>query len=84
MIKEYIEKLREAIDKERGVDDFGNGRFVRSIFEKSTLQQATRLMKNKTKARNMESKDFKTILGEDFSEDNMDDKTNEKHIGFTH
>lgn len=82
--KEYIEKLREAIDKERGVDDFGNGRFVRSIFEKSTLQQATRLMKNKTKARNMESKDFKTILGEDFSEDNMDDKTNEKHIGFTH
>lgn len=81
--KEYIEKLKEAIDKERGVDDFGNGRFVRSIFEKSTLQQATRLMKNKTKARNMDSTDFKTILGEDFSEDNMDDKTNQKHIGFT-
>jgi len=78
----YIKKLEEAIDNERGVQDFGNGRFVRSVLEKSCLKQCARLMKDVVKAKNSSVKELGTLKEVDFSIEGMDDKTKDSNIGF--
>ena len=52
---EAVDKLRGAFDAARKNTDFGNGRYVRNLFEQSKMNQATRLLK----------KDFNEITTDD-------------------
>lgn len=80
---EYIEKLRNEIEKSRGAKDFGNGRFVRSIFEKSILQMSLRLRdEEKLKEKNYTKEELITLTGEDFSTTGLDVSSSKKHVGF--
>ncbi len=38
------QKLTEIFDREKGNDDFGNGRYARNIIEKARMAQASRLL----------------------------------------
>lgn len=57
------------------ISGFGNGRFVRNLYEKSLENQATRLRKMS----NPEIEDYRTILPEDISKDVPLNKKEEKH-----
>lgn len=78
---EYLAKLLATIKKERGAKDFANGRFVRSIFEKSVIKQSRRLMKSED-VKALSDEDFALIRGEDYSTKGMDDGKVKKQIGF--
>ena len=78
---EYLAKLLATIKKERGAKDFANGRFVRSIFEKSVIKQSRRLMKMDN-VKNLKDEEFSLILGEDYSTKGMDDGKTNKQMGF--
>ena len=56
------------------IPNFGNGRFVRNLYEKSLENQATRLRKMS----NLEREDYMTILPEDISKDVPLNKNEEK------
>ena len=79
----YLKSLRAAIEKERGSKDFGNGRFVRGVFEKSILKQSRRLA-NHPKLKYFDKReDFCTLTQKDFSTKGMTSRTKESgNIGF--
>lgn len=82
---QYIEKLRNEIDKCKGAKDFGNGRFVRSIFEKSVLAQSTRLQQmgeDKVKSADFTVEELNTLRGDDFSTKGIDVSSSKKYVGF--
>lgn len=80
---EYLEKLRAEINRSRGAKDFGNGRFVRNIFEKSILKMSLRLNDaDRLKDKNYTKEELITVTGEDFSTTGMDVSTSKKHVGF--
>ena len=62
---EAINYLREIIDKNRNVKNFGNARFVRNIYEKTIIKHASRVKDKKNK------KILITITKEDISIDNL-------------
>lgn len=80
----YLDKLKKAIIVARGAKDFGNGRFVRNIFEKSVLKQAARLMQDTKKAENstFTKEELTTIKAEDFSTRGIEVDSNKKSMGF--
>ena len=79
---DYIEKLRDNVDKNKGAKDFGNGRYVRNIFEKSVLKQSRRIMKDPTKAQSYSTKEeLCTITGDDFSTKGVDVR-DKRGVGF--
>ena len=78
---EYLDKLAIEINKYRKAKDFGNGRFVRSIFEKSVLQQSQRLFKL-AKGNNFTKEELITIKGEDFSVQGIDVFSSKQDMGF--
>ena len=61
--KDAYGKLERAFDIARGDIDFGNGRYVRNIFEQAKMNQASRLLE----------KDFETITAEDITTITADD-----------
>ena len=63
--EEAISYLREVIDQNRNVKNFGNARFVRNIYEKTVIKHASNV-KNK-KQKNI----LITITKEDISIDNL-------------
>ena len=74
-----LKKLERAFDVARLNVDFGNGRYVRNIFEQSKMNQASRLV----------TKDFDSITLADISTITAEDivipdigVNNTKHIGF--
>lgn len=62
---EAINYLREIIDKNRNVKNFGNARFVRNIYEKTIIKHASRVKDKKNK------KILITITKDDISIDNL-------------
>lgn len=78
---EYLDKLAAEIEKCKSAKDFGNGRFVRSIFEKSVLQQSQRLL-NMAKGENLTKEELITLKGEDFSSKGIDVSSSKKDMGF--
>ena len=57
--------LKEIIDDNRNMKNFGNARFIRNIYEKSIIKHATRVKDKK------QSKILKTLTKEDISIDNL-------------
>ena len=83
----YYTKLREAIKKVIGQKDFGNGRFVRNVFEKSVLQQSVRLYNMGSDfldaLQNGKNTEYlRTIKEEDFSTRGIDVSSSKKPVGF--
>ena len=80
----YLTKLREVIEKNRKRKDFGNGRFVRNIFEKSVLEQSARLARLKDKMQDLSftKKELTTIKEEDFSTKGIDLTSSDRNVGF--
>ena len=60
-----IEKVREIIEEYKNTKNFGNARFVRSIFEKTIVKHASNTKGKKGK------KILKTIVKEDISAENL-------------
>ena len=60
-----IEKLRGVIDEYRGTPNFGNARFVRSVYEKSVIKHASNTKGKKRKDI------LKTMTDEDISVENL-------------
>ena len=60
-----IEYLQEVIDKNRNVDNFGNARFVRNIYEKTIIKHSSNVKDKKQK------KILITITKDDISIDNL-------------
>ena len=56
-----LEKLYEVVQKAVIIEDFGNGRFVRNVFEKSLNRQSLRLAKSATLTKG----DLITIVADD-------------------
>ena len=63
--EEALAYLRQIIDENRNMKNFGNARFVRNIFEKSIVKHASRVKDNKSK------KVLKTITKEDINTENL-------------
>ena len=57
---------RVIFDKARLMDDFGNGRYVRNLFEKAVLNQSERLMKTYEKTEKTPDDQLFLLTGEDF------------------
>lgn len=72
-------KLRDIFERSRGQEDFGNGRFVRTIIEQTRMTQASRLIQMDVDT--LTRKDLTTILEEDIF---VPQSTNSEshHIGF--
>ena len=77
--KAALDKLEKAFDVARGDTDFGNGRYVRNVFEQAKMNQASRLLE----------KDFESITADEITTITADDiviptvkKTEKRRIGF--
>jgi len=77
--KAAFDKLEKAFDVARGDTDFGNGRYVRNVFEQAKMNQASRLLE----------KDFDSITSDEITTITADDiaiptvkKTEKRRIGF--
>ena len=77
--KAAFDKLEQAFDVARGDTDFGNGRYVRNVFEQARMNQASRLLE----------KDFESITSDEITTITADDiviptikKTEKRRIGF--
>ena len=60
-----IDYLKEIIDENRHMKNFGNARFIRNIYEKTIIRHATNVKDKKQK------KILKTITKEDINTDNL-------------
>lgn len=63
--EEAIQYLKEVIDENRNIKNFGNARFVRNIYEKTIIKHATNVKDKKQK------KILKTITKNDISVENL-------------
>ena len=63
--EDAIEYLKEIIEKNRNVKNFGNARFIRNIFEKTVIKHATNTKDKKRKDI------LKSITKEDISTENL-------------
>ncbi|MBO5897961.1 MAG: AAA family ATPase [Clostridia bacterium] len=77
--KDAYDKLAKAFDIAKADDDFGNGRYVRNVFEQAKMNQASRLLE----------KDFETITTDEITTITADDivipeatKPQKRRIGF--
>lgn len=74
-------KVRSIIEKAVNHDDFGNGRFVRNLFEKARMAQAERVMR--IPINEIKESDLTTLCAEDFSmPDELNKENNYRKIGF--
>ena len=78
-IKRKAYKLHEAFDVARSNSDFGNGRYVRNIFEQSKMNQASRLLEKNFD--DISANDVITITAEDIVIPEIK-KTTKRQIGF--
>ena len=75
------DRVRAIIDREMGKKDFGNGRFVRNLFERALMKQSSRIVAIPENELSVDT--LKTLNVEDF--DNPDDivvTPSVKQIGF--
>ena len=75
------ERVRSIVSKALGTKNFGNGRFVRNLFERARMAQAERVMS--IPAEDIEDSDLTTLYVEDFSLEEEKTITNKyRRIGF--
>lgn len=77
-VKDKIIPIYEAAMRE---DDFGNGRFVRNLFEKARMKQASRLVAMDVDA--VTKADIGTLLADDFETPTIGKPAATRRIGFT-
>ena len=77
--KKALDKLEKAFDMAKADHDFGNGRYVRNVFEQAKMNQASRLLE----------KDFESITADEITTITVDDiilpedlKSQKRRIGF--
>ena len=77
--KDAYDKLSKAFDIAKSTEDFGNGRYVRNVFEQAKMNQASRLLE----------KDFEAITTDEITTITADDivipevtKPQKRRIGF--
>ena len=79
----YLVKLKEYLQTCYGKKDFGNGRLVRNILEKSIIQQSKRLFQQNPNKSSYSKSDLITIKTEDFSVKGIVDLDKDtKSVGF--
>lgn len=61
-----LERVRPIFDSAQKNPTFGNGRFVRNVFEQAKMRQASRLIRMDAASRTLQ--DIKTLLPEDFEQ----------------
>lgn len=77
--KEAMEKMRTVFRYIRKKDDFGNGRYVRSMLEQAQMNQAERLLKRDISS--ITDKELFTITAEDIETPAME-REERRGIGF--
>ena len=77
---EAREKLEQVFDMARTQSDFGNGRYVRNLFELAKMNQATRLLEKDFSA--ITAEDVTTITAEDIALPNLPSSPQKPRIGF--
>lgn len=77
--KDALDKLEKSFDVARTNSDFGNGRYVRNIFEQSKMNQASRLLEKDFESITME--EITTITAEDIVIPEIK-KSQKRQIGF--
>ena len=75
-----IKRVKEEIDRQYGVKDFGNGRFVRNILEQSIMKCSSRLLKENQNVSNLPLSTLTTLEAKDIIVTKKENKT--KQIGF--
>ena len=74
-------KVREILSQAINEKDFGNGRFVRNIYERARMRQASRLVR--MKSNEIDNATLKTLIADDFiMPDELANKTTYRSIGF--
>lgn len=75
-----FDKLQKALDAARQSGDFGNGRYVRNLFEQAKMNQATRLLEKDFD--DITTEDITTITAEDIVIPEGVKKVEKRRIGF--
>lgn len=78
--KDAFVKLERVFDAARTEEDFGNGRYVRNVFEQAKMNQASRLLERDFES--ITTEDIKTITADDIVIPVDDFKTAKRRIGF--
>ena len=75
------QKVRDIIGRAIDMKDFGNGRFVRNLFERARMAQASRVMEMEESE--IDNEVLTTLIAQDFTmPDELEVKTNRRPIGF--
>ena len=74
------ERLLPILREQMGMPDFGNGRFARSVVEKATMRQASRLIHGDVV--HVSDRELQTWLPEDFTMNEVSVKSKRRTIGF--
>ena len=75
-----LEKLAAVYESARTRSDFGNGRYVRNIFEQAKMNQASRLMEKDFDS--ITTEDVVTITADDIVTPEAAPKTEKRRVGF--
>ena len=75
------ERLLPILREQMGMPDFGNGRFARSVVEKATMRQASRLIHGDVV--HVSDRELQTLLPEDFTMNEVSVKSKRRTIGFS-
>ena len=75
-----MSKLANVFDIARSGRDFGNGRYVRNVFEHAKMNQASRLLENDIESLNAE--DVTTITADDITLPEKQETAEKRRIGF--
>ena len=81
--EECYEYIKEIIDKNKDSKNFGNGRFMRNMFDKAIINQGNRLaLECKMNFAALSDDQLNTLIPEDFHEVNVYQGEIKKSIGF--
>ena len=81
--EECYEYIKEIIDKNKDSKNFGNGRFMRNMFDKAIINQGNRLaLECKMNFATLSDDQLNTLIPEDFHEVNVYQGEIKKSIGF--
>ena len=75
-----MKKLRNIFEEARTQDDFGNGRYVRNVFEQAKMNQALRLVESNIE--DITSREILTITEDDIVVPEISKAIVKRTIGF--
>lgn len=80
--KSAFGKIKTIITEAKENENFGNGRFVRNLFEKAIVKQSIRLEENLKQGKTLSKYKLKSLLSEDFTECSEIEKNKKTNVGF--